>query len=103
MLERRLRAVVLASLTICLLPACQHFTASGRQQLAYAHYVQKQSHNRVKMQTKYKKMKIPAATAAEPKITGTSEGPRSVTSAPATTSSQEAPQQAPPPSEPENQ
>jgi hypothetical protein len=69
-------------------------TASGRQQLAYARYVRKQTHNRVKMQTKFKKVKIPNAAAAEPKMSGTRQGPQSVSSseAPLTPPSGDGPQ-----------
>jgi len=80
MLERRLGLVAFMCAAICLLPACAHFTTSGRQQLAYAKYVRKQSHNRVKMTTKYKKIKVPKGASAEPKISGTSESPLSVNS-----------------------
>jgi hypothetical protein len=80
MLERRLGLVAIMCAGICLLPACAHFTSSGRQQLAYAKYVRKQSHNRVKMTTKYKKMSVPKGSSAEPKISGTTESPQSVNS-----------------------
>jgi hypothetical protein len=92
MLERRLGLVVFACALVGLLPGCAHFTSSGRQQLAYAKYVRKQSHNRVKMATKFKKVHIPSANSAEPKITGTSGGPQSVSSseAPAAKSTQPA-------------
>jgi hypothetical protein len=80
MLERRLGLVAFMCAVICLLPACAHFSSSGRQQLAYARYVRKQSHNRVKMTTKYKKVRMPKGSSAEPKISGTSESPLSVNS-----------------------
>jgi hypothetical protein len=81
MLERRLGLVVFACAVIGLLPGCMHFTSSGRQQLAYAKYVRKQSHNQVKVATKFKKIRIPSAnSSAEPKISGTSDGPQSVSS-----------------------
>ena len=66
---------------ICLLPACANFTSSGRQQLAYARYIRKQSHNRVKTASKFKKIHIPSANPSEPKISAKSEGPQSVSSA----------------------
>jgi len=79
-MERRLGLVAFLCAVICLLPACEHFTTSGRQQLAYARYVRKQSHNRVKMATKYKKVKMPKGSSAEPQISGKSQGPQSVNS-----------------------
>jgi hypothetical protein len=83
----------------CFLPACAHFTKAGRQQLAYEHYVRKQSHTRIKMVKKFKKVKIPTANASGPRISGTVEGPQSVSAAP----SAPAQPQAPVSSEPENQ
>lgn len=46
-LPTRLLALLLAAL---FLPACSMMTSSGRQQAAYARYVSKQSHGRVKQQ-----------------------------------------------------
>lgn len=72
-------AVILAC--CLLLSSCAHLTSSGRQQLAYAKYVKKQSHNRVKQRTKFKKVSIPAPGPSERKETnGTKDGPQSVTS-----------------------
>ena len=64
-----------------LLPSCAHFTQSGRQQAAYSKYVKKQSQNRVRQQTKFKKIRVPSPGSSEPKeITGASQGPQSVSS-----------------------
>ena len=77
-----MRRVGVGLIVCLLLPSCAHFTSTGRQQLAYAKYVRKQSHNRVQQQTKFKKTRVPnAPTSSEPKITaGESESPESVTS-----------------------
>lgn len=82
MLEQLVRRAAIILLGCFLLPSCAHFTQNGRQQLAYAKYVKKMSHNRVRQQTKFKKTRMPRTPGpSEPKeITGTSEGPQSVTS-----------------------
>jgi hypothetical protein len=81
-LEQTIRRLSVALIVCLLLPSCAHFTSSGRQQLAYAKYVRKQSRNRVQQQTKFKKTRVPAApNSSDPKITaGASESPESVTS-----------------------
>lgn len=82
MLEQTVRRTSLVLIGCLLLPSCAHFTQSGRQQLAYAKYVRKQSHNRVRQQTKFKKTRMPTAPMpSDPTVTsGTSESPQSVTS-----------------------
>ena len=79
MLEQNLRRVSVLLLGCLLLSSCAHFTQSGRQQLAYAKYVKKQSHNRVRQQTKFKKTKVPAVQASDPRV-NTETGPQAVTS-----------------------
>ena len=58
---------------------CSYATAQGRQQIAYAHYVKKYSHKRVKQQTKFKKVKMPFTPSSKPGITtGVNDGPQSI-------------------------
>jgi len=59
MLERILRSVAVILISCLAFSGCAHFTKSGRQRLAYARYVKKCSHNRVRQQTKFKKVRMP--------------------------------------------
>jgi hypothetical protein len=82
MLEQTVRRAALVLVVFLLLPACANFSKSGRQQLAYARYVKKMSHNRVRQQTKFKKTKVPTPSlpSAPKEMTGTSDSPLSVSS-----------------------
>jgi hypothetical protein len=80
MLERILKPAVLSVALAVAFSSCSHFTQSGRQQLAYAHYVRKMSHNKVKQQTKFKKVKVPPSqTPSDPNVS-TESGPQAVSS-----------------------
>ena len=83
MLERIPRAGAVILISCLVLPGCSHFTKSGRQQLAYARYVKKCSHNRVRQQTKFKKVRMPKLPdPSDHKIkTEIAESPQSVTAA----------------------
>jgi PBP1b-binding outer membrane lipoprotein LpoB len=82
MLEQIFRRVALLMAAALLFSSCSHFSQAGRQQLAYARYVRKQSHNRVKQQTKFKKVKVPPSQMpSQPAINAESQGPESVSSA----------------------
>jgi hypothetical protein len=80
--EQIVRRTALVAAALLLLPSCAHFTQSGRQQLAYAKYVKKMSHNRVRQQTKFKKTRVPRTPLpSEPReMTSTSDSPQSVSS-----------------------
>jgi outer membrane biogenesis lipoprotein LolB len=79
MLEQTIRRAAVLLLACVLLPSCSHFTQSGRQQAAYAKYVKKQSHNRVRQQTKFKKTKVPAMAPSDPNVSAhANEGPQAV-------------------------
>lgn len=80
---RNLAAVMAVVGLLCLnLSGCSYATARGRQQMAYARYVKKYSHNRVKQRTKFKKWKLPAAPVSNPDVnTSTGDGPQSMSSA----------------------
>jgi hypothetical protein len=82
MLEQIARRAALILLACFLLPSCSHFTQSGRQQLAYAKYVRKQSGIRKRQQVKFKTPRMPKAPELSPDhvATGVSESPQSVTS-----------------------
>lgn len=82
MLDQIVRRAALVLAALFLLPSCSHFSQSGRQQLAYAKYVKKMSHNRVRQQTKFKKTKMPRAPlpSAPREMTSTSDSPQSVSS-----------------------
>ena len=81
MLGQLIRRALVILLGCLLLPSCSHFSQTGRQRLAYAKYVKKQSNNRVRQQTKFKKTRVPSPGPSEPKeITGMSESPQSVSS-----------------------
>ena len=80
----RLTKLAVALLLTCafgLLSGCGYATAQGRQQMAYARYVRKYSHNRVKQKTKFKKMKVPNAPESQNAAhASVSDGPQSVSS-----------------------
>jgi hypothetical protein len=82
MLEQIAKRAALILLACFLLPSCSHFTQSGRQQLAYAKYVRKQSGIRKHQQVKFKTPRMPKAPELSPDhvATGVSESPQSVTS-----------------------
>ncbi len=79
-LPNRLLVLLLAAL---LLPGCSMLTSSGRQQAAYARYVNKQSKGRVKQQRMFasSKPQMPVnnepAEVSEP-VEATSSGPQAV-------------------------
>ncbi len=77
MLERSTHILLLGVLTLAL-PACGYMTSGSRQQMAYAHYVRKMSHNRVHQKTKFKKTKVPKGQTSEPMLNGGTQGPQSV-------------------------
>ena len=83
MLERILRAAAVILISCLVFSGCSHFTKSGRQQLAYARYVKKCSHNRVRQQTKFKKVLMPKVPdPSDNKVkTEIVESPQSVTAA----------------------
>ena len=94
MLEQPARFLLIGSFALSF-TSCAHFTSSGRAQLAYAHYVKKMSHNRVKVATKFKKVKVPKGQQeAEAKMTGTGGAPQSATSSQAGPQSTSAPEAA---------
>jgi hypothetical protein len=75
-------ATVVLALLCLNVSGCAYATASGRQQMAYARYVKKYSHNRVKQQTKFKKWKLPALPDSKRDInTSVGGGPQSVSAA----------------------
>jgi hypothetical protein len=76
MLEQPARLIVVLLVGGLMLPGCAYMSRSGRQQLAYAHYVKKYSHNRVKQKTKFKKVKVPKPS---PQNTVPGNSPQSVT------------------------
>jgi hypothetical protein len=82
MLEKIVNGVALVSLSCLLLSSCSNFTQSGRQQAAYAKYVKKQSHNRVRQQVKFKKTKAPTIPPSDPKMSASAGegGPQAMTS-----------------------
>jgi len=82
MLQQIAGRAALILLGCLLMPSCSHFTKSGRQQLAYARYVRKQSGVRQRQQVKFKKPSIPKAPELSPDhvATGVSESPQSVSS-----------------------
>lgn len=63
------RALTLLLIAL-LFPGCSMFTASGRQQAAYARYVSKSSKGRVKQQRMFRSNKpaMPIATPSEPVV-----------------------------------
>jgi hypothetical protein len=65
-----------------LLTGCSMLTTSGRQQRAYARYVEKSSLGRVKQQKRmgYRKVTMPVMQPTEPTITAEASGPQSVSS-----------------------
>jgi PBP1b-binding outer membrane lipoprotein LpoB len=82
MLEQTLKRAALVLLICLLLPSCSNLTQSGRQQAAYAKYIKKQSHNRVRQQAKFKKTKAPTMLPSDPKISASAGegGPQAVPS-----------------------
>lgn len=93
MLERSLRLIGLTLLAGSLfLSGCSYMSKSGRQQMAYRNYVKKYSHNRVKQQTKFQKIKMPQPPQTPDAVrTASSEGPQSVSSAQPPRTSEQAP------------
>jgi outer membrane biogenesis lipoprotein LolB len=80
-LEQTMKRAALLLVACLLLPSCSHLTQSGRQQAAYAKYVKKQSHNRVRQQAKFKKTKVPTMASSDPKVSAqANDGPQAVTS-----------------------
>ncbi|MBA3543430.1 MAG: hypothetical protein H0T83_03185 [Chthoniobacterales bacterium] len=73
-------AIVLLSLASLLLGSCSMFTAQGRQERAYAHYVRKASLGRLKQQKRMSKSmaKIPEIQPSEPKTATEVSGPEAV-------------------------
>jgi hypothetical protein len=82
MLEQIAKRAALILLACFLLPSCSHFTHSGRQQLAYAKYVRKQSGIRQRQQVKFKTPSMPKPQEPSPDhtTTGIGDSPQSVTS-----------------------
>ena len=76
-----LRSTIAILFAALLLSGCSYATTRGRQQMAYARYVKKYSHKRVKQQTKFKKWKMPLTPESQPAVTsGTDQSPQSVRS-----------------------
>jgi hypothetical protein len=91
MLEQPLRSIGLALIAgSVFLSSCSYMTKSGRQQMAYRNYVKKYSHNRVKQQTKFKKIKTPQPPQT-PDAVKTAGGPQSVSSAQPPPTNEQAP------------
>jgi hypothetical protein len=64
-----------------LLSGCSYASTRGRQQMAYARYVKKFSHKRVKQQTKFKKWKMPFTPQSQQNVnTSVGGGPESASS-----------------------
>jgi hypothetical protein len=80
MLERITRLIIVALLGLSLLPGCAYMTKSGRRQMAYARYVKKYSHNRVKVRRKFAKVKIPKPSRDNVINGSVNDAPQSVTS-----------------------
>jgi hypothetical protein len=80
MLEQMSKSAATLLVVCALLSGCARFSQTGRSQAAYAKYVRKMSHNRVKMQTKFKKVKTPKASIPRDVVNaGTvTDGPQSV-------------------------
>jgi type IV pilus biogenesis protein CpaD/CtpE len=79
MLERSPRTLVVLALSCALLSGCAN--AQQRQQAAYARYVKKFSHNRIKQKKKFKVVKMPAPPpASNIGSGGTNDYPHSVSS-----------------------
>jgi hypothetical protein len=77
----RTRSTIAILLGCALLGGCSYTTTQGRQQMAYARYVKKFSHKRVKQKTKFKKWKMPFTPPSQPTVTtGVSDSPQSVRS-----------------------
>jgi hypothetical protein len=93
MLEQPLRSIGIALIAgSVFLSSCSYMTRSGRQQMAYRNYVKKYSHNRVKQQTKFKKIKTPQPPQTQEAVrTASSSGPQSVSSAQPPPTSEPAP------------
>jgi hypothetical protein len=86
MLEQIARRAAVILIGCLILPSCAHFTQSGRQQLAYARYVRKQSGIRQRQQVKFKKTrmpKLPPADQNKDRVNAeSSESPQSVSTRP---------------------
>lgn len=83
MLGQFVRSTIAIALAALLLCGCSSMSMSKtrRQQIAYAKYVRKFSHKRVKQQTKFKKWKMPLTPPSQPTVTsGVSDGPQSASS-----------------------
>jgi hypothetical protein len=93
MLGQPLRLIGIALLAgSVFLSGCSYMTKSGRQQMAYRNYVKKYSHNRVKQQTKFKRIKTPQPPQTQEAVrTASSSGPQSVSSAQPPPASEPAP------------
>lgn len=75
------RAVALLLVVLTLFSSCSMFTANGRRQRAYEHYVRKSSLSRVKQQQKFRfgRETMPVMHPSEPiETTETGSGPESV-------------------------
>ncbi len=81
MLERVSKFLLVIVLGSSMLSGCSHMTTQGRQQLAYARYVKKFSHNRVRQKNKFKKVKMPKPTieSHSSPSANTSDSPQSAT------------------------
>jgi hypothetical protein len=78
-------SLFLLILMVSISPACSRFSASGRQERAYAKYIKKSKSDRERRQAKFRKekAKIPKPGESEsesPEMTQTSEGPQAVPS-----------------------
>lgn len=83
MLGRILRLLIIALLGSSALAGCSSMSKSGRQQAAYARYVKKFSHNRVKQKTKFKAVKVPKAPKSQNVVSsGAGNSPQAVSSSP---------------------
>jgi hypothetical protein len=79
-------SLLLLILVVSISPACSRFSASGRQERAYAKYIKKSKSDRERRQAQFRKEKAkipkPGETeSSEPReMTQTSEGPQAVPS-----------------------
>ncbi len=76
----KLHHILTLGSVLLLLPACSMLTSNGRQQAAYARYVQKSSKGRVKQQKIFhsNKPSMPMTMPDEPTVTAESSGPQAV-------------------------
>ena len=81
MLGQLSRLIVVVLVGCSMLSGCGYMTKSGRQQIAYAHYVKKYSHRHAKQKMKYKRVKMPAPPPSDAVVHASAgDSPQSVSS-----------------------